>query len=88
VAFKVMRKFERYDGKALRKYTRGQPISDKEASKIPEKTLTRLLRAGSITRVLEPLPSSIKPNAKVGEQGGAMAEAPEIAKAVEVGVEV
>ncbi len=56
MAFKVVRKFERHDEKALRKYTRGQTISDKEANKMPEKTIQRLLNAGSITRILEPLP--------------------------------
>lgn len=48
-SFKVMRRFERHDGKALRKYARGSTISAKDASKIP--TMPRLIAGGFVYRI-------------------------------------
>jgi len=53
--FKVLRAFERHDGKALRTYKRGATIPLKEASKIPTPSLTRLIAAGNIYRELSPI---------------------------------
>lgn len=52
-SFKVVRAFERHDGKALQKYARGRVITAKEAAKIPEKTWDRLVGSGCINRVVE-----------------------------------
>ncbi len=51
--YKVSRPFERGEGKTLRKYKRGAILTPKEAAKIPQKTMARLLSA----RFLLPLPS-------------------------------
>ena len=51
--FKVMRAFERHDGKTLRNYKRGAIISLKEAAKIP--TINRLIAAGNIYREVSPV---------------------------------
>ena len=51
--YKVSRAFERHDGKTLRKYKRGAILGPKEAAKIPQKVMSRLLSA----RTLIALPS-------------------------------
>ncbi len=55
--YKVSRAFERHDGKTLRKYKRGAILGPKEAAKIPQKVMSRLLSA----RTLLPLPSRPEP---------------------------
>jgi hypothetical protein len=50
-SYKVMRAFERHDGKSLRKYARGKVIPSKEAAKIP--SLPNLLIGGFVFRVPE-----------------------------------
>jgi len=59
--YKVSRAFERHDGKTLRKYMRGDILGPKEAAKIPQKVMSRLLSA----RTLSPLPSSVGPEAEI-----------------------
>jgi hypothetical protein len=58
--YKVVRAFERHDGKALRKFTRGSIISPKDAAKMairPEKkrqsTIEVLLSSGAILAIPE-----------------------------------
>jgi hypothetical protein len=58
--YKVVRAFERYEGKALRKYTRGSIISPKDAAKMavrPEtkrqSTIEVLINSGAIVAIPE-----------------------------------
>lgn len=58
--YKVVRAFERHDGKTLRKYSRGSVISSKDAAKMairPEKkrqsTIEVLLSSGAIFAIPE-----------------------------------
>jgi hypothetical protein len=55
--YKVMRAFERHDGKALRKYKRGAVIGPQEAAKIPHRTMQRLIGAGNIFPVPSQMPT-------------------------------
>lgn len=53
-AYKVLRAFERYDGKGLKRYKRGTFISPKDAAKIP--SWSRLLAGGFVQLI----PTEIK----------------------------
>lgn len=69
-SFKVMRRFERHDGKALRKYARGQTISAAEAAKIP--TMPRLINSGCVYRITDDLqPQAGKSKEVVADGQGA-----------------
>ena len=58
--YKVVRAFERHDGKALRKYTRGSIISSKDAAKMAvrpkgkrQSTIEVLINSGAIFAIPE-----------------------------------
>lgn len=53
--YKVMRAFQRHDGKTLRTYKRGALIGPKDAAKIPQKTMQRLIGAGNIFLIPSPV---------------------------------
>lgn len=53
-AYKVLRAFERHDGKSLRRYKRGSVISPKDASRIP--SWSRLVAGGFVQLI----PTEIK----------------------------
>lgn len=52
-SYRVVRAFERHEGKALRKYTRGKILSAKEAARIPPKSWSNLMVGGFVQRVPE-----------------------------------
>lgn len=59
--YKVMRSFQRWDGKATRTYPRGAIIQAKEAARIT--SLPTLLAAGNIYRLPEELARELVPEA-------------------------
>ncbi len=50
-SYKVVRAFERHDGRALRKYPRGKILTAKEAAKIP--SFPTLMAGGFLNRIPE-----------------------------------